>query len=286
MKDLFMSYLYRLRHDITFKITLIIGGGLVLFLTLIYLGLSFLSNINTVSGLTMFISSLSPSSNFGLVVPVNLITFTVLEFNHGSIRNKIIAGHSKQKVYLSLFINGLVFTIALMTVYSLLSLGLGSFVGWLLSFNENLAPLDVLSNYTSDYLPKLIVIALLCYISIVSFTIFFATLFRNIGPSIPVVLLVIVFLSTAASIVAIFLEDNEGLLWTFRIIDPMFALGAGESTVVGQATVIIDGMEIIQDETKATISTETFVSGIISNLVYTGLFFGGGLLIFSKRDIK
>ena len=286
MKDLFMSYLYRLRHDITFKITLIIGGGLVLFLTLIYLGLSFLSNVNTVSGLTMFISSLSPSSNFGLVVPVNLITFTVLEFNHGSIRNKIIAGHSKQKVYLSLFINGLVFTIALMTVYSLLSLGLGSFVGWLLSFNENLASMDVLSNYTSDFLPKLIVIALLCYISIVSFTIFFATLFRNIGPSIPVVLLVIVFLSTAASIVAIFLQDNEGLLWTFRIIDPMFALGAGESVVVGQATVIIDGMEIIQDETKATISTETFVSGIISNLVYTGLFFGGGLLIFSKRDIK
>ena len=286
MKDLFMSYLYRLRHDITFKITLIIGGGLVLFLTLIYLGLSFLSNVNTVSGLTMFISSLSPSSNFGLVVPVNLITFTVLEFNHGSIRNKIIAGHSKQKVYLSLFINGLVFTIALMTVYSLLSLGLGSFVGWLLSFNENFASMDVLSNYTSDYLPKLIVIALLCYISIVSFTIFFATLFRNIGPSIPVVLLVIVFLSTAASIVAIFLEDNEGLLWTFRIIDPMFALGAGESVVVGQATVIIEGMEIIQDETKATISTETFVSGIISNLVYTGLFFGGGLLIFSKRDIK
>ena len=131
MKELFLSYLYKLRHDITFRITLIIGGGMAILMTLIYLGLGALlgSEKPLISGEMMLLSSLSPTQNFGLAVPINLITFTVLEFNQGSIRNKIIAGHSKAKIYTSLFLNGLIFTIALVGAYVLLSWGLGSIFG-------------------------------------------------------------------------------------------------------------------------------------------------------------
>ncbi len=300
MKNLFISYLYKLRHDLAFKITLIIGGGLALFLTLIYFLLSMLIKVNMLDGPSMLISSLSPGSNFGLAVPINLITFTVLEFNHGSIRNKIISGHSKANVYTSLFLNGLVFTFALMIVYTLLCFGLGSLFGVvtknILEGMKNdeivrtgyseIMP-ESMSVYGGMYIFKTIVLAVFCYISIVSFTIFFSTLFRNIGPSIPVVILVLVFASSLIPIVLIIGDRNEGLIWAFRIIDPLFCLGAGESEVVGQTIVMSpDGMPIIQDITEPTITNETFISGICSNVFYAAAFYLGGLFIFKKRDVK
>ena len=36
MKELFVSYLYRVRHDIAFRITLFVGVGLSLLMALLY----------------------------------------------------------------------------------------------------------------------------------------------------------------------------------------------------------------------------------------------------------
>lgn len=300
MKNLFVSYLYKLRHDLAFKITLIIGGGLAVLLTGIYFLLSLLIKVNAIDGPTMIISALSPGNNFGLAVPVNLITFTVLEFNQGSIRNKIIAGHSKANVYTSLILNGLVFTFVLMIAYVLLCFGLGSLFGVITKnilegmrsdgiartgYSEIIP--EISSAYPGMYIFKMIVLAVFCYISIVSFTIFFSTLFRNIGPSIPVVILVLVFASSLAPIVVMFGDRNEGLLWAFRIIDPLFCLGANESVVVGQAIGLSpEGVPVVYDVTEPTVTNETFISGICSNVVYAALFYVGGLFIFKKRDVK
>ena len=280
MKQLFLSYLYKLRHDIAFKITLIIGGGLALFMTLIYFGLSFLLETVLIDGQSMLISSLSPVQNFGLAVPINLITFTVLEFNQGSIRNKIIAGHSKSKIYTMLFINGLIFTFALMILYCLLSFGLGSLVGELL---KSMKPeFEVISaSYADFYLLKMIILAIVSYISIVSFTIFFATLFRNIGPTIPVIIIGLLICYLAGTIVSI-ASDNETVVWMIRILDPLYGIGASESIETG--TIITPyGPQVIN---KPTILTETFVSSIASNLVYASIFYVLGVVIFSKRDVK
>lgn len=300
MKNLFVSYLYKLRHDLAFKITLIIGGGLAVLLTGIYFLLSLLIKVNAIDGPTMIISALSPGSNFGLAVPVNLITFTVLEFNQGSIRNKIIAGHSKANVYTSLILNGLVFTFVLMIAYVLLCFGLGSLFSVITKnilegmrsdeiartgYSEIIP--EISSPYSGMYIFKMIVLAVFCYISIVSFTIFFSTLFRNIGPSIPVVILVLVFASSLAPIVVMVGDRNEGLLWAFRIIDPLFCLGANESEVVGQTIGLSpEGVPFVYDVTEPTVTNETFISGICSNVVYAALFYVGGLFIFKKRDVK
>ena len=300
MKNLFVSYLYKLRHDLAFKITLIIGGGLAVLLTLVYFLLSMLIKINMLDGPTMVISSLSPGSNFGLAVPVNLITFTVLEFNQGSIRNKIVAGHSKASIYTSLVLNGLLFTFALMIAYVLICFGLGSLFGQVTKailegmradelaktgYSEIIPEMS--SVYSGMYIFKMIVLAVFCYISIVSFTIFFSSLFRNIGPSIPVVILVLVFASSLAPIVVMVGDRNEGLLWAFRIIDPLFCLGANESEVVGQTIGLSpEGAPFVYDVTEPTVTNETFISGICSNIVYAALFYVGGLFIFKKRDVK
>lgn len=291
MKELFLAYLFKLRHDITFKITLIIGLGLAVFLSLLYVGISFLSETLMISGASMYISSLSPTSNFGLAVPINLVTFTVMEFSQGGIRNKIIGGHSKKQIYASIFLNGLVFTFALMIVYSLLCLGLGAGFGalikqlnpdWESLGTIDLTSLSMTSGYADYYFLRITILAILCYVSIVSFTVFFATLFRNIGPCIPVILISLIFLSLASTIIILVGHDNETALWVGRIVDPLFCLNAGETAVIGYKTMYGEEMAIY----GSTISNEVFISGICSNLFYAALFFTGGILIFSKRDIK
>ena len=283
MKELFLAYLFKLRHDLTFRITLIIGGGLALLMTLLYFGLSFLLEYNMCNGVNMLISSLSPVQNFGLAVPINLITFTVMEFNQGGIRNKIIGGHSKGQIYTSIFLNGLVFTFALMIIYVLLSFGLGSAFG---AIFDNVMPNagSVTARYEDFYILKMIVLACFCYISIVSFTVFFATLFRNIGPAIPVIIIGLLVCYLGATIVSAIAYDNETVLWVGRIVDPLYCISANESATVSAmvATETIDPIML----NSSTVTTETFVSGICSNVFYTALFFGGGILIFSKRDIK
>ncbi len=277
MKQLFIAYLFKLRHDITFKITLIVGAALAVFMSLLYFGLSFLIEASMVSGEMMVVSSLSPVQNFGIAVPVNLITFTVLEFNQGGIRNKIIGGHSKAKIYTSLFLNGLVFTFVLMTIYVLLNLAFGSAFGAILN-NVHPEYQPATGIYGEYYILKMIILAVVCYISIVSFTVFFSTLFRNIGPTIPVVIIGLIFCYLGGSIISLAGVENETLLWVGRIIDPLYCLGASENVMEAMS----GGGAVMSTDIKL----ETFYSGIGSNIFYTILFFVFGLLIFKKRDIK
>ena len=286
MKELFVSYIYRLRHDIAFRITLFVGIGLALLMSLLYWGLGKALDTQMISGQMMLYSSLSPVQNFGIAIPVNLITFTVLEFSQGSIRNKIIAGHSKSQVYTSLVLNGLVFTFILVGVYVGLCFGLGCLFGihevdgkWVLGFEPNgaVASISQIGSIafigTKDFfLGKVILIAVFSYASIVSFTIFFATLFRNIGPSIPVIIVGLMICYLAGLLVPLFvLDGNETVLWIFRIVDPLYGLGCIEP---------LDGSEY------QCISNETLICSLCSNLFYATAFYVGGLFIFKNRDVK
>lgn len=271
MKNLFKAFLFKTRHDLAFKITLLIGVGLAILLSLLYWGIGEMAGGKIISGQMMLYASLSPVQNFGIAIPVNLITYTVLEFSQGSIRNKVIGGHSKSKIYTSLFLNGLVFTFILIGVYASLCFGLGCAFG---GFSPN-GTAGILAGETADYfLGKIILIAIFSYISIVSFTIFFAALFRNIGPSIPVIIVGLTIAYLAGTFISLLGEMNPNIVWVARIIDPLYGLGCTEMKYVDETT------------SYQVITNETLVSSIISNSVYAALFFFGGLFIFKKRDIK
>ena len=278
MARLFKAFLFKISKDITFRITLIIGAGIAVFMTLLYLGLQSLAadefgeGVKFLSGQGMLLSSMSPMQNFGIAIPVNLITFTCLEFTQGTIRNKIIAGHSKFKIYASLYLSGLVFTFLLLGTYILVCTGLGTIFG---GFNlDDMVYTGLLSGQVSAiHIVKMVVICIFTYVSIVSFTIFFATLFRNIGPTIPIViigLMMCYLFASIFSVMAVMFEDSETALMVLRIIDPLYAISSSETNDAG----------IIQ------MSNATFIAGIANNLVFAGIFFAFGSLIFTKRDIK
>ncbi len=289
MGRLFKAFLFKLKRDLTFRITLFIGIGLAIFLTLIYFGidlitanennipLSELANKNC-SGQAMLMNSFSQTQNFGLSIPINLISFISLEFTYGTIRNKIIAGNSKFKIYTGLFVSGLVFSLSLIIIYVLICFGLGTIIG---GFNPNgsTAPFFgfIPTNINWDFLLRFIFINLLTYVTLTSFAVMVVTVIRHIGGSIPIVLIVIIFAAmfgSISSLIAYGGTDLDGLIWALRILDPFYASNAMEFKTLEGGTLL------------RIISNESFIVSIISNIVYTALFFFGGALIFRKRDVK
>ena len=295
MGNLFRAFLFKVKKEISVRITLFIGLGFAilipLILFLIDVGISFLDGSGgsiehmMCNGQSLLISSFSPTQNFGIAIPITLITFTVAEFTNGTIRNKVISGYSKTKVYVGLYLTGLVYTLCLISAYVLLSFGLGSAFG---GFDPKGSYFALSSlgggSIGPNFFWMFIVLALLAYVVIASITIFFSTLFRHIGPSIPVViilLLVFVGMGAIASTLSLFssLDPEEsttstkimGAAYEFlKAINPFHSLSNFTTT---------ESQEII-------IKWGDFITQIVNNVIYIGVFFGFGLLIFNKRDIK
>lgn len=293
MLRLIKAFLFKISRDITFRITLIIGVALALTSTLGLFAIGMLIGGNDaqlakqmLNGQSMLVNSLSPAQNFGIAIPVNLISFIALEFNHGTIRNKIIAGNSKFNIYSSLFISGLFFAFALLLVYVGLCTGISSLIGGFDPNGEGAALLGGGSTFTPSYIGRMVVVGLLTYVSLVSFTVFIITLFRNIGPSIPVVIVLILALYFVGAIISPLAElakelddiSFDGVVWAARILDPLYAISSSETK--------IEFIDSEHYEVYKVLSNETFITGIINNVVYTGIFFAAGSLIFRKRDVK
>ena len=280
MANLFRAFLFKLKKDLTFRITLFIGLGIAVLFTVIYLLIDVAANnlsdnssfeFMFCTGQNILINSLSPAQNFGIAIPVNLIVFTVMEFTQGTIRNKIIAGNSKAKIYLSLYLSGLVFSIVIFASYALLSFALGSIIG---GFDPK--GYTLYGNSTGEYIWKLLVLTLVVYITITTVAVFFATLFRNIAPCIPCVIILIMVCYFGAMITKMTggleeVDQTAKMMMTIsRTINPMHSIALGSGLLSG----------------TLTITNEELFWGLGNNLVYILLFLGGGLLIFRKRDVK
>ena len=286
MDRLFKAFLFKITRDITFRITLIIGGGMALFITLVYLLIDYGgglldANFRYLTGPNMLLSSISPVQNFGIAIPVNLISFICLEFSQGAIRNKIIAGHSKLRIYFSLCLSGLVFTFALLFIYVGLCVGLGSIFGGFDLSKPIMAGLLSMSYVDHIYILETIGICIMVYATIVFFTVFFATLFRSIGPCIPLVIVTMMALylgSTIVSAMAQILEDDL-IVKVSEFLNPLYVMSGG-STTYFKITDTGDMEYYTYFETRSMIATT------VSNVVWSGAFLAGGCLIFMRRDVK
>lgn len=276
MIKILRSSFYKLFKDWTFRITLIIGAVLAVGMNLLYLTIDHLAADSSMvcNGQSALINSLSPLQNFGLTVPINLIIFTIGEFNFGTIRNKIIAGNKKSSIYIGLFLTGIVFTLCLMTAYVGISFGIGCIFG---GFDPN--GMTLYGFVTGDFIWKYLVQAICVYIFLTAFTIFVSTLLRNIGPAMPIVIVSIMILFFWPMIASIGDEVSAA----------MTAAETGTPVVIPENwsqwidPLYIFGTRMIQ--TRA-IPTETLIASIATSLGWSALFTVLGTVIFSKRDVK
>ena len=265
MFNIIKASLFKLFRDKTFHITAIIGTVLALLI------IAFSALTESLNGHSLFLSAFIPSNNFGLTIPINLIAFTVCEFTYGTIRNKIIAGLSKTKIYIGLFITGLVFTFILAIYYGAIIIGLSSAIG-----GFDASKIGGV-NFVLCYLAYTVA----TYVLVSSLSVFFASIFRQIGGSITIVIILLVFLSLLPLIIFPATVDTANITqahWSM-CINPFYMAGFyGNSVVSLLAAFNIPGLF---DQTPQMIA-----AGIVTPFVWATLLFIGGIIIFKHRDIK
>ncbi len=296
MANLLRAFFFKLRRDLTFRITLFIGLGLAVFMTVLFLlidiGINVLAERSFgdyewlfCTGQNLMVMSLNPCNNFGLAIPINLITFIVLEFTSGTIRNKIITGNSKSKIYFSLFLTSIIFTLILIISYVGLCTGISSAIG---HFNPNGNLLAVsgtgAGTITPDFVWKIIVLGLLAYVVITAATVFFATLIRSIGPCIPIIVILLMGCYISATIVGLLdsvsgIESNvfKAISTIIRYINPLYSLTSYSTEVVE-----VGGNTVMH----TAITNENLFIEVGNNIIYIIGFLLGGWAIFIKRDVK
>lgn len=269
MSKLIKSSLYKLIRDWTFRITLIVGAALSVFMCLIYAGIDKIGT-GTIgemcNGYQFYTSSLSPTQNFGLTVPINLIVFTIGEFNCGTIRNKIIAGNKKSLIYISLIITGIIFTLSLMIIYFAISVGLSSLIG---GFKGELPEIN------TDILYQYPLMGLCTYIFIVAFAILVSASIRSIGGCMPIVIIGIIFLYFLAFVPSLtnLIMDNQELT-TGMIIQQW------TNPLCGFGSLGIAGI------TSFKMDTSAFIASMVTPLYWSAILILLGIVVFNKKDVK
>lgn len=298
MANLFRAFFFKLKKDLTFRIALIIGIAMAIFMTLAFLIIDIMGWVGSdepfkatyCAGQNLLINTLNPAQNFGLVVPILLTVFTVAEYNNGIIRNKIIAGNSKTKIYFSILLSSLVFTFCLVTAYIGLCVALSSMIG---GFNVNghifstsnvISAISTLIGNThtnGEFYLKLIITGVLVYIFVTAMTVFFATLFRSMGPCIPIVIVLLIIMSSETMIANVWAmsadeQDHVAdiMVMLSRWLNPLFGLDSYGTK------------QIAEQEAVYVIENEHFMIHAASNFLYITAFTLGGWAIFRKRDVK
>ena len=323
MSRLLKAFFYKISKDITFRITLIVGAGVAIFMILLYLLLDLFldtEGMKMLTGQSMLVNSFSPAQNFGISIPINVVSFVILEFTQGTIRNKIIAGHSKFKIYASLYLSGLVLAFALLLMYVGVCTAFGAIIGGFDLNTSTMVGTGIGAKMSAEFIIKYVILALLAYTSIVSFAVFVAALFRSMGPCIPLVMLGIFGLYFLAVIFSTVLMTTESIVTSSQqtIVEANLALAketdpdkiqaynlsielANQAIETYKPTV--DTLHNVENVIKcvdplyaisspnikdgvATIDNYTFFTGLGANLVYAVAFFVGGACLFKKRDVK
>lgn len=265
MFNLIKASLYKLIREKTFIVTFIVGTVLAILLPL------FMHLIFEFGGEFMIFNSVSTSNNFGLTVPINLAVMTIAEFTTGSLRNKIIAGYKRSKIYISLLVSGLVFTIFLMFYYISINVLMGTILG---GFDANRMG-------GATFIWKFLLLVTCSYIFVTTLSLFVSSSLRNIGLALPIIIILLLFLS---------------LIPTFVLVGNSNAQEAGvetTNTVLRWLVPLYSMNEITANSILAeafAVSTNSFskviLPGVICSLVYSAAFVALGIFVFNKRDVK
>ena len=266
MLNIFKSALYKMFRDKTFRVVCIIGLVLVAFITVLGYAIDHASpGIHYLTGQNMLLSSLSPVQNFGLALPINLISLTIGEYTFGTFRNKIIAGYRKSYVYFTMLLIGSIFTIGLLAIYA----GLCTLMGTIFGGFDLSVSVPTYGFVNGQFIWQFMLYALLTYLAIASFSIFISTNIRNHGGSVSIVvisIMILYFISIFVRASTIGHFDDFNL---FQWVNPLYFFGATT-------------LNSIADGINFTLS----ISSALAPILWIVLFNVLGTVCFIKRDIK
>lgn len=270
MRSLIKTDMRRIFKDKLFIVVCILGTVLAFSTPLLYKGLAlFIGVEDELLGMltdskSMFFSAFATGTNFGLILPILLCLVLCKDFRYGTVRNKIICGKSRVKIFLSMFFTGTAVMCGTILLHALLTLGIA------LCFFPYQAEKFTANSF--GYMMLSILFSLLIYVFISAFVCLLCVSMKNAE------LAVIIYV--AANLISNILG---GIISAATFIGPAFdnfptelfeilrRINLFNATYVGQGTAY---------------STSDVLCLVIATLVGTGLCLFLGVTIFRKKDIK
>ena len=269
MNRLIKTDFKRFFKDKLFLVACIIAGVFAIITPLLYKVIfSFLDMDLSEMGLimdvkTMFFSAFSLTNNLGLIAPIFIMIIISKDFSFGTIRNKIIKGHSRAKIFISLFIVSASILSIIMFAYAaingLLTLALFS---------------DLVNEITAKevgYFMLSLLFELLVMIFVASIMSFLATYMKNAGVAIVMYAALLLGLSAVTGIIQIAANfvENETLANAIKTLSLLNVFN--NTTIIGMGTSykLIDALMIS-----------------LSSVIFTAMLLTLGIVGFNKKDLK
>ena len=272
MLSLIKTDFKRVLGDKLFLVMCILAGVFALITPLLYLILfgmetdpmtaELLGGLGTAKG--VFFDAFSLGNNFGLIGPVFLSIVLMKDFSFGTIRNKIISGHSRSSIYLSMFTVCAAIMFGVVFLHALVSFGVGVFI-----LELGIEASDI------GYVLLSLLLEFLLYLAVSAFICWLCAAMKNVGLVIVLYVAAAMALSMVASII-------------MMIIIVLEADGVGETAVK-----ILEVVQNINIFNYGTIigKGDSYEKAQLCYLLFTPIvtalgFLGFGVLKFNKKDIK
>ncbi len=253
MRSLLKADFYRVIKSKLFYTAIIISVLAPIIIVALYFGLYSLvdeENVkSTFSAVAVYHSSFSVSNNVGIVVSVFSAIFVVYDITTGTLRNKIINGKNRFKIYCSHLIVSSLFNLFIIIIYSSFTLLFS-----LIFFNKNF-------NFNADTKTVIyfVITGFVSFMFVATLTTLFALVTRSLPLTILLTILLTMLLSIGLGIVsAIDISNFKYLIYLI----PTY------SNLVMPTT------------------NEIFICGLISYAIFGTINVVVGMIVFKLRDIK
>lgn len=159
-----------------------------------------------------FVGAFSPLDNFGFLFLIFLLIILLADFSQNTIRNKVVAGYSKNTIYLASTVFTLSISLVATTVYAFLNY---LFTGLIVSFGKG-DFLTVLKHW---------VVGMFATMAIYAFVQFVAFIFRTLGATLGIVLGTLIGTFLIYTIIAFRLSETANRIIT-TIVPLLQLMGA------------------------------------------------------------
>ncbi len=259
MLNLLKADFYRLLKSKSVYILLILSVLLCLFT----LGMNAVVNLITkelemegetllsISGKSVMFSGFALTNNTGLLITIFAGIITITDIRHGTIRNKVLFGENRTKIYLSHFIVSLTMCVV-MALISFAVLAIGSSI--LFGYGEAFNALEFF---------KSLLIGILSFILVASISTFLALITKSMPLTIILTIVICIGLMILCSISMMLPTDKYNFL--FYVV-PTYG-----------TMLVSQGIDL---------SKEVFFSGLCSLLFFIGINTASGIILFNKIDLK
>ena len=174
---------------------------------------------------SFFFQSFVPGNNMGLIVPILVAIILCKDFSQGTVRNKIICGHTRTAIFLSMFISGAVVSSLIMLGHGLITLGFS------LIFFEYSAEAFTASEL--GYVMLSLLFEVLVYALISAIISFFCVAMKNAGLAVVMYVAVSFFFAIVGSVTLVATMFTEEVTLTYKVLEFLNNANVFTSALIG-----------------------------------------------------